>query len=396
MCDETTNVLSSHSAAASAAGFCYQFHRAIEALCLGHNGLSVGIETLDDVVVAQRDGRYVLEQDKISTSSDTEVYGDGSRNLLNTLSIWLAAALNHEVDVENTRFLLVSNRQCSSKLVQEISNATDDKKADEVLKALIDLDRSSRAYAKLTAMLGERNAREAFKQICIATTLVVDDVDNGEAASSLPVPSAYESSREGIYQGVLGWMQQNALKNWLEKGPYIVTYQQLLDYINACQSRLLRHKERERPERAIKIANEDIRRATENLFVKQIRLVSDDSDLVDEAVMDYLRCMTEKFRLSETGEIPDDDWLDHDCELKKRWKDIFRRNVRKKNDPATEIGCRIMEETLDASFHGDLAGAPVVYSYIPRGSYHRLSDQKEVGWHPEFEQLLGGANGRSI
>ena len=105
MDDDVKSILPSHSAAASAAGFCYQFHRAIEALCVGHNGMSVGIETLDDVVIDQRDGHYILEQDKITTMPDTEVYGDGSRNLLNTLFIWLSAALNHEVQVENTSFM---------------------------------------------------------------------------------------------------------------------------------------------------------------------------------------------------------------------------------------------------------------------------------------------------
>ena len=54
------------------------------------------------------------------------------------------------------------------------------------------------------------------------------------------------------------------------------------------------------------------------------------------------------------------------------------------------MGYDVMSTTLRD--HGDvkLAGSPITYSYLSRGSYHRLSDDLEVGWHPQFDGLLKG------
>ena len=50
------NVLARHSAPSSAAGFDFQFQRALLELIYAKNGDVVGIETLDDVAVVGADG----------------------------------------------------------------------------------------------------------------------------------------------------------------------------------------------------------------------------------------------------------------------------------------------------------------------------------------------------
>ena len=115
------NVLARHSAPSSAAGFDFQFQRALLELIYAKNGDVVGIETLDDVAVVGADGVQTLEQDKFTTNDAGSVYGDKTHNLLNTLSTWLKAALSGELDCAKTKFRLVTNVKCSSGLVHEIA-----------------------------------------------------------------------------------------------------------------------------------------------------------------------------------------------------------------------------------------------------------------------------------
>ena len=83
--------LSDHSAPGSNAGFSFQFERALDWLAISSAGSLVGVETDDDIAVRGADGTQILEQDKHSIQKDAEPFGDRSKDLWNTLRIWIAA-----------------------------------------------------------------------------------------------------------------------------------------------------------------------------------------------------------------------------------------------------------------------------------------------------------------
>ena len=177
-----------------------------------------------------------------------------------------------------------------------------------------------------------------------------------------------------------------------KKIPYLVTKQSFVNELGAIKNSLKRSKERELPPDYLPVSHEAVKELQDRMFVRQIKLVSDYQDELFEASADYLRCMSEKCRLSEGGEILKKDWLDFDAGLKDRWKQIFRQ--KKRLNPLgmsdRDVGYDIMSTTLRDQGDVKLAGSPITYSYLARGSYHRLSDDLEVGWHPQFEDLLKG------
>ena len=78
----------SHAAPGPSAGYGYQIERALYWLSHSPAGAAVGIETDDDVAV--RNGTTsLLEQDKHSIAAGAEPFGDRSKDLWNTLNIWL-------------------------------------------------------------------------------------------------------------------------------------------------------------------------------------------------------------------------------------------------------------------------------------------------------------------
>lgn len=35
-------------------------------------------------------------------------------------------------------------------------------------------------------------------------------------------------------------------------------------------------------------------------------------------------------------------------------------------------------------------------AYVARGTYHDLSDNKKIGWHPDYEEMLQAANDEEV
>ena len=371
-----SNVLDLHSAPSSAAGFDFQFQRALLELVYAKNGDVVGIETLDDVSVVGADGTQTLEQDKFTTNDAGSVYGDKTHNLLNTLSTWLKAALSGELDCAKTKFRLVTNVKCSSGLVHEIATCKSKEDALGLIRKIRELGSKSQDFQLLIKLLDEPNA-EGF---CVSAELLDGENDIAQKVQDeLPVENAYAASRQFIYRTLLGWMHDSAYAAWQKKIPYLVTKQSFVNELGAIKNSLKRSKERELPPDDLPVSHEAVKELQDRMFVRQIKLVSDDQDELFEASADYLRCMSEKCRLSEGGEILKKDWLDFDAGLKDRWKQIFRQ--KKRLNPLgmsdRDVGYDIMRTTLLDQGDVKLAGSPITYSYLARGSY-------------QFEDLLKG------
>ena len=119
--------LSDHSAPGSSAGFSFQFD-ALHYLAKSSAGSLVGIETDDDVAIRQSDETQILEQDKHSIQKDAEPFGDRSRDLWNTLSIWIEALDSGEVAAGKTLFMMVTNKPLSDCIAIKIGRAGQRKK----------------------------------------------------------------------------------------------------------------------------------------------------------------------------------------------------------------------------------------------------------------------------
>src|ERR1039458_4963964 len=112
-----------HSAPGPAAGYAYQFERALNWLAQKDAGASIGIETADDVEVRNSDSTAVLEQDKHSILELAQPFGDRSKGLWNTLAIWVEAIDSGQKSIESTSFLMVTNKAVPECIARRIARA---------------------------------------------------------------------------------------------------------------------------------------------------------------------------------------------------------------------------------------------------------------------------------
>ena len=391
--------LAKHASPASAAGILFQFQRAVQVLAEAPNGVTLGIETLDDLATYFQTGEKNLEQDKFTSNQTGGVFSDGSRNLLGTLATWLAALLSGEISSSTTRFLLVTNDTCRTGLVRQIANATSEEAAHVCLKAVRELEGDSAPKRRLLSLLDAPCGQGLFLKLCQAVALV----DGAEASAhsardALVLPTAFEVKREYVYEQLCGWIQAQAFQSWEAGKPCRIGKQAFTNQLDAILNSLKRAKRREMPESQLPVSDEDIKQKQDETFVRQVELVTDDDYYKKDAICDYIRCINEKTRLNKEGDISEDDWLNFADRLHRRWKSIWHKNAVMTKDSEREKGFRTMVEVLSHDYHPSLAGEPTEQVYLANGTYHRFADEMTIGWHPRYLELLdeGERDGRLI
>lgn len=398
-----------HTAAGSMAGYLFQPERALYWLAKSPDGAQIGIETEDDIVIKALNEEVTgREQDKHSISENVP-FGDTSKDLWNTLSIWCKAIKSNEVNVEVCKFHLVTNKELTDGIAKRIGRATNDLDAkgcvEEIRLKSVALPNS------LTGIADQVCQTEETILIKLIKNIVVCDCTDGASGSQLkeqlrslllvPLDVPFDE----IYNGLLGWVHTCALNSWRNRTPawlkrdlFVVYYHRLL----------ARYKIRPFIETArslLPVSDTQRNHHMNELFVRQLYLLSieQNDDLLIEAIDDYLCCMTERTRFSVEGNLTKQDFDNFEDSLTKRWqlihsakKHAFRIKKRSMDDVLSLgelIGLEVLEETLN--HRENLAGVPTEQFYLTRGSYHHLANQMLVGWHPEYDQNLGDKNDKN-
>lgn len=386
--------LTSHSAPGANAGFSYQFERALYWLAQSPAGSVVGVETDDDVAVRGADASQLLEQDKHSIREDAEPFGDRSKDLWNTLAIWIEALDTKEV-ADTTRFLMVTNKVLPECIAQQIGRAESEEEITACVAALeVAAKTPPQHIASLIKRVLHHDSRTSLRRLILQCELV--DASQATAGpelrkktiAQLQLPESCLAGADSIADELLGWLHKTALAAWQQKQPAWIQRDHFVNRLYAVIDRRKRQITRERAEHLIPLTDDKIGQEKGSLFVKQLHLVTDDDGIVDSAIREFIRCNIEKSRLSAEGNVTDDDWTAFETTLLSRWDKIRARVVRMKQAaPEEDIGFEIFTDTTE-EHREKLAGSETEQVYLTSGTYHRLADMVRVGWHPRFEELM--------
>ena len=290
-----------HSAPGSNAGFSYQFERALYWLAQSPAGAVIGIETDDDVSVRGTDGSRLLEQDKHSILEDAEPFGDRSKDLWNTLAIWIEALDSNEVRADTTHFLMVTNKALSECVAKQIGRAIAE---SEATACIASLEAASKKPPLLVAPLMNRVLRSASRTNLRKLILQCEMADESQATAGtqlrketiarLQLPTWCSPNSDSIVDELLGWLHKTTLAAWQQNQPAWIQRDHFINQIQAIIDRRKRHIARERSEHLIEVTDAKIGENKGSRFVKQLNLVTDDDTIVDNAIRDWVRCNIEK------------------------------------------------------------------------------------------------------
>jgi hypothetical protein len=383
-----------HSAAGTAAGFDYQFERGLYWLAQSPAGAIIGIETDDDVAV-HGPNESLFEQDKHSNQDEGKPFGDRSKDLWNTLTIWLDAIEKKDVTIETTRFLMVTNKTLPDCIFKRIGKAETE---SEITACIAALEKVRNDPPEHISPLVKRVMRSKSRAALGALLAKVDSVDASDATGGpelrrkiidyLPLPDWCSSTADSILDELRGWLHKVVLALWEENRPGWVQRNHFVNELHAIIDRRKRQICRERAENLIPVTDDIVGQEKGRPFVKQLYLVTDDDAIVETSIRDYIRCSIEKIRLSSEGNVTDADWEAFQQALQSRWERIRSRVIRMRGGIADQdVGYEIFTETTE-DHREKLAGTDTEQVYLTSGTYHRLADLLSVGWHPRYEDLM--------
>lgn len=350
-------------------------------------GASIAIEADDDIT--ERVGKSTTKRAQLKHQIDPHgAFTDSSVDLWKTLSIWTKAAAANEFDPKQCTLLLVTNGTVSDCFIRKALEAkVRERKAminDMLSKTFSD---TVEPYVSVVRKHDRKLVYNVFGCIRIADATETNKTSVRSRAIAI-LQLSTSPDQEYIYQGLLGWIHDRTIDMWRHKQQAWICKRSFSTQYHALMKRYFQYKRIGLHAHLINVSETERDSAIHKLFVKQLRAVKADEDVLRSAVIDFTRCNTERARLATEGELTADDWTHFDESLQRHWSIKRRISLRSPQLTPEETGHALYDEMLlhEARIAGD-----TVQDYLTSGTFHRLANYRTIGWHPEFTKLFPAA-----
>ncbi len=392
--------LSKHLASDQAAGYLFETSRALFWLAKIKGNESVAVELVDDVSVQNDNGEILLmEQDKHSRTKSAP-YNKHSKDLWNTLYIWIKAIEERKVKFDNIKFLLVTNKEIgiNSILSKLITADSDDSKLKLICDELTVL--KSKTPKHLISIIPYIEGRIEILKLLIPK-IEVSGSNTKQELDKIVVDLLHLSGdiADKVLNQLRGWVVGEIIHCWEDNEPAVL-HRSCFDIClkNAISDfngkKIVERRKRDIiSETDFQVSKNKISKDQKQLFIQQLELleIEDEDMAIEEAIEDYLCAKLERLRLAKEGSLTKPELTDFDDRLFIRWREIFRvcnrRIASKSDDELKDIGFQIYHKTVDEHLE-NLAGEATTQPYLTKGSYQELSNEFRLGWHPKWKEAL--------
>ncbi|MET4257544.1 hypothetical protein ABIC09_002485 [Bradyrhizobium sp. S3.12.5] len=376
-----------NTAPAQAAGYILQLDRALHHLAHAASGdVAVAVEHIDDVV-ASRDGKiFLTEQDKSSSRAGFQLLANRSRAFWRTLEIWLRHRNSPDGQYVERRLFFV-NRWVSSPIALLLKRRTTQQTTSaEVVKAMREIG-ATRRKSKIQAVIDNvlSNSDDDLASL-IETVEIVEARDPIDERASLANGLGLNprANADDILDGLLGWLTTKVRTEWSEGRLALITRREVLTQSYALQERQARARFLPRPSAEVAVSDEDRKGALSRNFVEHLGRISADQEDVVLAVDHFIKFSIEKHRLVRTGDVPVVEWRHRSNRLRERWGNLMRRKTRElAGSTNAAIGQAVLADTT-YEHRETLDGHTCDELYMTSGHYHRLAEENDVWWDPDF------------
>lgn len=369
-------------------GFSFQTTRFLVHLLRADLGSTITLEAFDDVGVEFSDGSRLAEQAKSYTS----------RNPLSlrapewwcTLRTWVQLVIDGKIDVATTDFVICAPKSSPCDLVMSFHNSTNVKDAAVAVKNAaisVNVKSGTRGASKLNGAIKFLfSHRDIFAQIVsrFRVDIPVDSLDT-ELRPLLLAKLVSEDAYSHVVKWAHGWVKQEIDKQVDASKPARVQakafHEALLQYVRSHDRFDILQSYAGTPARHEVDVELSVRE-----YVRQLRLIDLEHEGLLEAVNDYLRAVVDRTNWSEMGIINGVALDAFASSLTSTWRNIKRRSfLTNRERTPKEQGQLLYSECVEHQTPLDGYNPP---SHFVKGSFHALSDEHVIGWHPDYKTLL--------
>lgn len=373
-------------------GYSLQTTRMLARLLACREGEAVSLEVLDDVGVAGAD-RPIAEQDKSGLAHNP--IADRSVDLWKTLFNWVES-IREGALIDGTCFILYVAQPYSGPIAGRINAVKSMEEAGAELEDLRNKfwgeapGRPKKAVLPVSIAPYVNGVLEAddavLQRLMVAFELQTGSGSPGDDIRDLLLNAPIGASAvEHVLETLLGWLKRQ-VDSAIESGRSAVVPYDDFHAKYVATAKKFDRSDALAPSPA-DISDEQIdRELRSRVYVTQLKLISlGENDLV-RAVNDYLRASSDRVAWSEAGDVIESSLEDFMESLQRKWENS--QTLAHLEDPRrSEIDQGRVVHAKCMDYAGRLQGMDVP-SYFTPGSFHVLADERRIGWHRRFIELL--------
>lgn len=133
-------------------------------------------------------------------------------------------------------------------------------------------------------------------------------------------------------------------------------------------------------------------------FVQQLRLFNAPNSMIEQAIVNYFRAFEQRTKWASDGLLEPGELSRFDRRLHEQWRE-HKSFIELRDDIESERNKRQLSAEL---YQKCLQNGVVpirkdfLETYVAKGSYHILSDQLKIGWHPDYLEMLGASSNEDV
>lgn len=393
----------SKGGAASALGQFYgygiQEARFLHHLLRSRPGDTVALECIDDVSGVQNGENYA---EQVKSGLAHNPISDRSTDLWKTFANWLNGRRSGKIPA-GTKFILYVAQPYKGKIAQRLSGCTAKQDAKAVIATIRkefwgdapQFDKRASIPEKLAKHVNTvlSASENAFIDIIRAFTLECGiGAPYNEIAQEIGSAPVGAENVEQILQQLAGWIRTTIFTR-IEKGyPAMVSRDEFhTEYVAAV--RKFDRSDTILPSYATPPREADVQAELllDQTYLRQLHLIGAEQETVYDAINTFLMAATDRTEWAKRGYIHRSSLAEYEAALKRVWASKkMAVKVQMRGKPPEDFGTLLLSSCLEASI--PLQGKTVSTHFTP-GSFHKLANTLDVGWHPDFASLLVQARG---
>jgi hypothetical protein len=380
------------SAEASLLGYLFQCRYALLE-CVKRLGeeeeFLTSIENLDDIEFKSGEAVEVL-QTKHSINKIANLT-DASTDLWKTIRIWCEGIISGDLSIGSKFFLVTTNtakQGSAAYYLKPEKTSRDISKSIDRLNATVfsSTNRENfKAYESFNQLNDEQKAGLFENVFIIDGAPQINDIDT--EIHKILWSVAKEKNFDSFLRRLEGW--------WLKR---VIDHLTVNDTISSQEIRgkidILREKFKEDdlpidPDILDFVIEES--EYEDKTFVKQLKLIKVSNRRIFWAITNYYRAFEQRSRWVIEELILPDELERYEDQLIEEWEICFERMKEKIGEDAAEE----VKEKCAQSLYGWVETKlnrhirpNVTHPFVMKGSYHMLSDDERIGWHPDFKERL--------
>lgn len=386
---------STFSAKEPALGYYYQIIRGLVLLLVENRMASpcLSFECLDDIAI-EDEGNVALYQAKLHIKPVQLT--DRSTDFWKTIRVWSEGIKNGCFNPSVTIFSLITTASIpeGSFLNLFFSDKEEDRKKIIATMESIATETTNKenkpGYDAFSALTEEQ------KQTLIGNIRITDsNVSIDDTMEQLKYRlelSAPIGALDNFIDSVLGWWFRNSVDMLQAGTKQTISKAAVNNYIQACRDQIRADALPDEFFEKVEIDDAALEESKDKTFVKQLTLVDATKREKKTAISDYKRAYGQRSKWLRDGRVAQSEYDSFDANLQEEWQSRFNMML-----DDTEGQGEEERKTAGHMFYRENYVAPQYQlplfrnnasGYITKGSYQILSNDKTIGWHPDYKDLL--------